>query len=89
MQISINKKGINVADATKDPSLVEDFPEIDILSHILPLINFECHGRLPGYYADHKFRCEIFHFCKQDGTRSTYTCPYRSRFNQVRVENAR
>ncbi|CAL1295793.1 unnamed protein product, partial [Larinioides sclopetarius] len=35
---------------------------------------FYCHKRAPGYYADPRFKCEVFHYCHTDGTRVTIPC---------------
>ncbi|GBM98317.1 hypothetical protein AVEN_62351-1 [Araneus ventricosus] len=36
--------------------------------------SFHCHKRAPGYYADPRFKCEVFHYCHTDGTRVTIPC---------------
>ncbi|GIY42332.1 uncharacterized protein CDAR_510791 [Caerostris darwini] len=35
---------------------------------------FHCHKRASGYYADPRFKCEVFHYCHSDGTRVTIPC---------------
>ncbi|XP_042900406.1 serine/arginine repetitive matrix protein 2-like [Parasteatoda tepidariorum] len=35
---------------------------------------FSCNNRAPGYYADPRFSCELFHFCHSDGTRVSIPC---------------
>ncbi|KAF8783225.1 U-scoloptoxin(01)-Er1a like protein [Argiope bruennichi] len=54
----------------------------EALKKVLPLVSFDCKGKT-GYFPDAKFNCEVFHYCKPDGTRNTFLCPPHSLFNQL------
>lgn len=44
-------------------------------------VAFSCEGRLPGYYADVAYDCQLYHMCDIQG-RSSYLCPNSTVFNQ-------
>ncbi|GIY45600.1 chitin-binding type-2 domain-containing protein [Caerostris extrusa] len=54
----------------------------EALKKLLPQVTFDCKGKT-GYFPDSKFNCEVFHYCKPDGTRNTFLCPPQSLFNQL------
>ncbi|XP_032683592.1 uncharacterized protein LOC116849973 [Odontomachus brunneus] len=43
---------------------------------------FSCEGRLPGFYADVKHNCEIFHVCAENGDSTPVLCPFQTLFDQ-------
>ncbi|KAG8184234.1 hypothetical protein JTE90_013210 [Oedothorax gibbosus] len=53
-----------------------------LLQSILPKVTFDCSGKT-GYFPDIQFHCEVFHYCKSDGGRTTFACPHKSIFNQL------
>ncbi|XP_055948341.1 proteoglycan 4-like [Argiope bruennichi] len=58
-------------DASEKTRVIKDessFRSNDVSS------SFHCHKRAPGYYADPRFKCEVFHYCHTDGTRVTIPC---------------
>ncbi|GFY66061.1 chitin-binding type-2 domain-containing protein [Trichonephila inaurata madagascariensis] len=54
----------------------------EAVKKLLPQVTFDCKGKT-GYFPDSKFDCEVFHYCKPDGTRNTFLCPTNSLFNQL------
>lgn len=52
------------------------------VNKILSSIRFECATKSEGYYADVDFQCQVFHYCKQNLLKFTFTCPTGSIFNQ-------
>lgn len=43
-------------------------------SDIVIETKFQCQDKPSGYYADPRFDCKVFHFCHEDGTRTTIPC---------------
>ncbi|GIX79253.1 uncharacterized protein CEXT_714111 [Caerostris extrusa] len=41
--------------------------------------SFTATKRASGYYADPRFKCEVFHYCHSDGTRVTIPCSRTTR----------
>jgi hypothetical protein len=60
--------------------------EVDVdLSQLqvsLPNVRFDCSARQEGYYGDPDYKCEVFHYCNNEGKRDTFLCPSNSKFNQ-------
>eukprot|EP00093_Oithona_nana_P012155 12155.XXX_485606_493248_1 [CDS] Oithona nana genome sequencing. len=44
--------------------------------------DFSCRGRPPGYYADIKLGCEVYHLCNRHGGGMAFECPRGTRFQQ-------
>ncbi|XP_054719141.1 uncharacterized protein LOC129228485 [Uloborus diversus] len=88
----VNQFAVSLAElATSSPwypsgpppnHLKSSHDEKEALKKVLPLVTFDCR-RKTGYFPDAKFSCEVFHYCKPDGTRNTFHCPPHSLFNQL------
>ncbi|KAJ8678722.1 hypothetical protein QAD02_014509 [Eretmocerus hayati] len=56
-----------------------DYPNLTSI----PRTSFTCAGKTPGgYYADVEARCQVFHVCSTQGSKSSFLCPSGSVFNQ-------
>ncbi|GAB6027823.1 hypothetical protein CHUAL_002052 [Chamberlinius hualienensis] len=56
----------------------KDYPNL----HRLPEdIYFSCDDKLPGYYADVDYKCQVWHFCN-DGRRQSFLCPNGTIYSQ-------
>ncbi|XP_014227678.1 bromodomain-containing protein DDB_G0280777-like [Trichogramma pretiosum] len=56
-----------------------DYPNLTSI----PETSFTCVGKTPGgYYADVETRCQVFHVCSTQGSKSSFLCPSGSIFNQ-------
>ncbi|XP_042228821.1 uncharacterized protein LOC121870914 isoform X2 [Homarus americanus] len=44
--------------------------------------NFTCLERIPGYYADPAFDCQVFHVCVTESLMYSFMCPNLTAFNQ-------
>ncbi|XP_064476467.1 mucin-6-like [Ornithodoros turicata] len=73
-----------LAAAAESSSATQPRREKDISTtrRTLQRAKFACLGKAEGYYADTTVDCEAFHYCKPDGTRYSFVCPPKSRFNQ-------
>ncbi|KAI9565615.1 hypothetical protein GHT06_009407 [Daphnia sinensis] len=59
-----------------DPGI--DYP---ILPSI-PLTDFHCRGRAPGFYGDTQTACQVFHVCDISGRQDSFLCPNGTIFSQ-------
>ncbi|XP_057375730.1 serine/arginine repetitive matrix protein 1-like [Daphnia carinata] len=59
-----------------DPGI--DYP---ILPSI-PLTDFHCRGRAPGFYGDTQTACQVFHVCDMSGRQDSFLCPNGTIFSQ-------
>lgn len=71
------------------PSLMMDrlmdsrrFRSMKSMNRLFSAFHFNCTGKSEGYYADVEFGCRIFHYCKRNVVKYTFTCPGTSIFNQ-------
>ncbi|XP_071551592.1 uncharacterized protein [Panulirus ornatus] len=45
-------------------------------------VQFSCADRLPGYYADVEYDCQVYHVCWIDHPMANFLCPNGTVFNQ-------
>ncbi|UYV62608.1 hypothetical protein LAZ67_2001301 [Cordylochernes scorpioides] len=49
---------------------------------MVPAEVFTCAGRPPGYYADVRSGCAMYHTCNMGGGQHVFTCPNGTLFHQ-------
>jgi len=76
-----NQNNEEISSSGEDPEQEVDV-DLSQLQVSLPNVKFDCSGRQEGYYGDPDYRCEVFHYCNNDGKRDTFLCPSNSKFNQ-------
>jgi len=45
-------------------------------------VGFTCDDKLPGYYADVDYQCQVWHWCTPQATLFSFLCPNQTVFNQ-------
>ncbi|XP_063609381.1 uncharacterized protein LOC134783433 isoform X2 [Penaeus indicus] len=68
-------EGLARSDVSRTPA---DMPT---MTEIPTDITFSCAGKLPGYYADVQYDCQLYHVCEAHDMTS-YLCPNGTIFNQ-------
>ncbi|KAK4003226.1 hypothetical protein OUZ56_005006 [Daphnia magna] len=58
----------------------KDYPNY----HEIPKTNFGCSDKIPGYYADTDARCQVWHYCSQEGLVDSFLCPNGTIYSQER-----
>ncbi|XP_029838227.3 uncharacterized protein LOC8053621 [Ixodes scapularis] len=48
----------------------------------VPEMSFTCYDRAPGFYADMKEGCQVYHQCSSSGAQQSFRCPNGTAFNQ-------
>ncbi|KAK4300629.1 hypothetical protein Pmani_027183 [Petrolisthes manimaculis] len=56
----------------------KDYPVLGFI----PITGFSCSEKLPGFYADEKANCQVWHYCKTDGLMESFLCPNGTIYNQ-------
>ncbi|XP_065558730.1 uncharacterized protein LOC136026270 [Artemia franciscana] len=52
--------------------------------HSVPRTNFNCAGKVPGYYADVESRCQGWHYCDDTGHFESFLCPNGTIYDQAK-----
>ncbi|XP_076335325.1 uncharacterized protein LOC143238725 [Tachypleus tridentatus] len=60
-----------------------EYPKLNTI----PITNFTCLAKLPGYYADPhpSSGCQVYHMCNTKRKKYSYLCPNHTLFNQAQL----
>ncbi|XP_042216594.1 uncharacterized protein LOC121862396 [Homarus americanus] len=76
-------RGEDISTPRVTSSELQTVSSSDTLTEI-PVTGFRCESHVTGYYADthEDSKCQSFHFCAADGSKTSYLCPTGTVFNQ-------